>query len=87
MNLITMPKSCISCQNYEHKGMANDEHCPHTNRLGEQKSRTKYGKCTAHKTEVFITEICNQYHQEELINVQVVTNRPTAKQTRQERLI
>lgn len=78
--------SCISCQNYQHKGMAHDEHCPHVNSWGEAKTKTRYGKCMVHKTEVFITEICSLYLQEELINVVQVPVRPSPKQVRQELL-
>lgn len=86
-NLITMPKACISCQAYKHIGKADDKHCPHTDWRGQSKTKTRYGQCQVHKTQVFITELCNQYQQEPFIEVVDADNRPEAKQPRQERLL
>ncbi|MFU2508669.1 hypothetical protein [Pseudoalteromonas sp. ASV78] len=86
INKITMPKACISCQAYKHIGKTDDPHCPHTDWRGQAKTKTRYGKCQTHGTQVFITELCNQYQQEPFIEVVDADNRPTAKQPRQERL-
>ncbi len=81
MNKLTLPKSCCSCQHYTPIGFKDDEHCPHTykNGIGKEtgrKTRTRYGRCSKTKTEVFMTELCPNYKQEPYINVVDVTNRP-----------
>lgn len=81
---ITMPKACISCQNYTGKGFKEDEHCPFYGRWGyENQTRTQYGHCSVTKTNVFMTEICPNYVQEECVEVVEVENRPTPMQPHQ----
>lgn len=82
-----MPKCCISCGNYTHKGYANDEHSPFSSwENGARHNRVQYGTCAQHGTEVFATEICNTYESMPGITVVDVMNRPEPKEIRQERL-
>jgi hypothetical protein len=88
MNKITLPKACISYQNFEFIGTANDEHCPFAAHYAWQQkpTRTRYGKCAVKKTNVFITELCPSYEQELFIDVVDVTNRPHPMQPQQTQL-
>lgn len=83
--LITMPKSCISCQHFEFKGTAEDEHCPFkpSDPWKPAPTKTKYGVCSKVKANVFITEICPSYTAEPYIQVTPVPNRPAPMQPRQ----
>ncbi|MER2492359.1 hypothetical protein [Catenovulum sediminis] len=82
---ITMPKACCSCQNYTPKGFKEDEHCPFYDGVvyKTRKTRTRYGVCSKTKTDVFMTEICPNYKQEECIGVVEVENRPAPMQPHQ----
>jgi len=88
MDKITMPKSCISCQNFKFKGTTHDEHCPFVaaDQWSAKPTRTKFGQCAVTKTNVFITELCPSYEQEPYINVVPVTNRPSPMQPHQNQL-
>lgn len=91
MNRITFPKACCSCQHYTPIGFKDDEHCPHAykNCLGKEtgkKTRTRFGRCKLNKANVFMTEICASYKQEECINVVPVQNRPEPLETHQVKL-
>jgi hypothetical protein len=85
MDKITMPKACISCQHFEFIGTTHDEHCPFVAayKWEAKPTRTKYGKCSVTKTNVFITELCPSYKQELCIDVVNVPNRPAPMQPRQ----
>lgn len=84
---ITMPKACVSCQFFKHIGRCADKYSPHKPAWGEKISTTKYGKCNLHMTEVFITELCEQFKQEPHTEVYPVKNRPRPKEPRQAILI
>ena len=88
MTNFSMPKSCISCDCYSHKGYAKDKHSPFKDLVGNAKNngRVQYGSCTKHRSEVFATEICNTYESMKGITVVEVMNRPIPKEARQERL-
>lgn len=75
-----MPKACISCDSYTHKGYASDKHSPFLS------SRVQFGWCSKSGTEVFATEICNTYEAMPGITLIDVTNRPAPKEPRQEAL-
>lgn len=85
---ITLPKACISCTNYEPKGKKEDPHTPFSERILYSKTmRVQYGQCNKHCKEVFCTEICNAYEQDELVDVVEVGNRPEPMVPHQENLI
>lgn len=75
-----MPKACISCERYEFKGYANDEHTPF------RSGRVPYGECSKLDSQVFATEICNTYEPMPGITLIDVTNRPAPMEPRQEAL-
>lgn len=81
MQKITLPKCCVSCEHYTHKGYDNDILCPFKN-----KSRTAFGECKKHKSNVFSTEICNLFEKIEGIDVTCVLNRERPKEVRQDKL-
>jgi len=83
-----MPKSCVSCDCYTHKGFAKDEHSPFKDWVGNVRhnGRVQFGSCSQHGSEVFATEICNTYAPMPGIQVLDVANRPEPKEVRQERL-
>jgi len=45
---ITLPKSCISCTNYEPKGKKEDPHTPFKEIFYLQTTRVQYGQCSKH---------------------------------------
>jgi len=79
-----MPKCCISCESYDHKGYTRDEWQLMNDR--QCSGRSQYGSCEKHHSEVFATEICNIYEQIPGVTVVTVINRPVSKEVRQERL-
>lgn len=90
INAIQMPKACISCKHYEHVGFDQDEHCPFKSNLPKSRptsGKTQYGQCIAHGEEVFATQICNGYMQDEGVEVVEVTNRPEPRVIFQEPLM
>jgi hypothetical protein len=88
MSGITMPKCCISCENFSHKGYDTDPLSPFKNQWGEPSSikRTAWGHCAKHQANVFVTELCAQFAKLEGITVTNVDNRPKPKEARQESL-
>ncbi|MCV6588020.1 MAG: hypothetical protein OIF57_03165 [Marinobacterium sp.] len=85
---ITLMRACISCQHYEYIGWDNDPHCPNQN-WGYRKgnNRLQYGKCHKNGNEVFCTEICPHYLQDEGVLITELPNRPAARQPVQQALI
>ncbi|MEI8647434.1 hypothetical protein P4S73_04810 [Paraglaciecola sp. Hal342] len=85
LSMITLPKACISCQHFTHKGTAEDKHCPFkaSDAWAPKPTKTKYGNCSVCKADVFITEICPSYKAEPYIHVVAVANRPEPMQPRQ----
>lgn len=85
---ITMPKACDSCVHYTAIGFAYDEHCPFKGAFAssQKPSRTPYGRCDVHCSQVFATEICESYEVEPFVLAIPVTNRPVPMNPRQERL-
>lgn len=86
MSGLTMPKCCISCDHYSHKGYDPDALCPFKNKWGEPSvtKRTAWGHCAKHQANVFVTELCDQFAKLEGVTVTNVENRPRAKEIRQE---
>jgi len=85
--LLQMPRSCISCEHYQHIGHDNDKHCPFRDRHGETHGKTSFGRCDLHGHEVFATEICNSHEPEPFVELVTVTNRPEPRAVIQERLL
>lgn len=75
-----MPKACISCEHYQHKGYANDQHSPFISQ------RVQYGDCSKSRAQVFATEICGTYQSIPGITLIDVTNRPAPMEPRQDAL-
>lgn len=82
---VTMPKACVSCTHYTGLGFDNDAHCPFTN-WGRPKSRSPFGECSAHKQEVFATEICGSYQCDPTVLCVPIENRPHPRSPMQEQL-
>lgn len=74
---ISMPKACISCERYSHKGYDQDKHCPFQKRsaLAKDPVRTPWGFCSLHGVEVFATQLCASHEPEPFANLVDVTNR------------
>ncbi|MGP4843355.1 hypothetical protein ACTXGQ_04420 [Marinobacter sp. 1Y8] len=86
---LQMPRACISCEHYSHAGYDEDRHCPFTgpHASSPKPTRTQWGRCDLHGTEVFATEICNSHEPEPFVHLVDVTNRPGPRTAIQERLI
>lgn len=86
---IEMPRSCISCEHYSHAGYDDDKHCPfsRSSASAQKPTRTPYGQCNLHGSEVFATEICNSHEPEPFVQLVDVTNRPEPRTAIQERLL
>lgn len=86
---IILMRACISCQHYEQIGWDNDEHCLYQDwwKKTKQNGRVQYGQCHKNGNEVFCTEICPHYLQEEGIETIAKPNRPAARQQCQQQLI
>lgn len=84
-----MPKACISCQNYSHAGYDEDAHCPFEARShwDDPPTRTQWGHCSLHATEVFATQICTSHDPEPFVTLVDVTNRPEPRVPLQERML
>lgn len=84
---IEMPKACISCTSYEPKGKKEDKHTPFAQTIFySQTKRVQYGQCNKHCKDVFCTEICSGYEQDDLVDVFEVANRPEPMNQHQEKL-
>lgn len=75
---IGMPKACISCTQYQHRGFDVDEHCPFPKRFASSipPTKTPYGLCDQHCAEVFATQLCCNYQPEPDAEPYTVENRP-----------
>ncbi|MDX1816076.1 MAG: hypothetical protein R3180_00045 [Marinobacter sp.] len=85
---MTMPKACISCVHYQNLGWKHDQHCPFKADFASSpaKTRTPFGHCDLHRSNVFATEICNSHHTEPFVKTTAVQNRPEPMTPIQERL-
>lgn len=85
---IALPKACISCTSYEPKGKKEDPHTPFRESiLYSQTKRVQYGQCNKHCKDVFCTEICTNYNQDDLVDVFEVDNRKKPMNPHQEKLL
>lgn len=87
-----MPKACVSCQYYRHKGLTEDRQHPcdkaqwELTHLGKP-YMARYGDCQIHMKEVFASQICGSYLVEDLVFPDPVTNRSEPREAIQERLL
>ncbi|EDM46245.1 hypothetical protein [Marinobacter algicola] len=86
---IQMPRACDSCEHYKPVGWDEDKHCPFKGQSASspKPTRTPFGQCDLHGTEVFATEICNSHEPEPFVHLVDVTNRPEPRTAIQERLL
>lgn len=87
MNKISMPKACISCDHYQHKGRKKDVVCPYGGKW-DKVERTQYGKCTKNECDVFATQLCSSHtYPSDLIDVHEVPNRTFSLEPMQTSLV
>ena len=75
MSRISMPKACISCDHYQHKGRKKDVVCPYGTKW-DKVERTQFGGCSKNVCDVFATQICTSFtYPVDLMDVHEVPNR------------
>ncbi|OCH60900.1 hypothetical protein A6D98_09885 [Aliivibrio fischeri] len=80
MDLISLPKTCFSCQHYQQTGWKEDIFAKKKDNDGLpiKTKKQRVGQCTQTQSEVFWNERCNEYLQESGITTHPCSLRPTS---------